>query len=139
MGLGRKADVIDGSYWDPSTDGVDYIFGRGGNDKLFGLGGNDFIFGGRGKDKLYGGKGDDVCIGGKQADTYIFRTGDGDDKFRVVGKDKVNLAGVVGVNSFADLDMTQTAGGVLIDLPGDDSVLLVKSKVGSFDNGDFIL
>jgi len=137
MGFARKSDRIDATFWDPSGDGKDIILGRGKGDFIFGLGGDDFVFGGNGRDKIHGGKGDDVCIGGRSRDTYFFATGDGNDKVRMVKNDKLDLSGTA-VNGFGDLVMVQTAGGALIDLPGDDSVLLVRRKIDSLDDGDFI-
>jgi Ca2+-binding RTX toxin-like protein len=44
---------------DGVTDGIDTIYGYGGNDGIFGLGGNDSLVGGEGADYLDGGAGED--------------------------------------------------------------------------------
>lgn len=54
-----KADIID--HQDGVTDGVDLIYGFGGDDLIFGLGGNDLITGGAGADAIYGGSGTDTA------------------------------------------------------------------------------
>ena len=50
-----KADTLNGSSLNTSTDFGDYIYGRGGGDTLNGLGGTDYLYGQGGADKLFGG------------------------------------------------------------------------------------
>jgi Ca2+-binding RTX toxin-like protein len=53
------ADTIDFS--DGVTNGIDTIFGLGGNDIIYGFGGNDTIIGGAGADTINGGSGLDFA------------------------------------------------------------------------------
>ncbi|MEP6889349.1 MAG: hypothetical protein ABI955_01475, partial [Nitrospirota bacterium] len=85
------ADTIEGN------EGRDYIEGGLGNDpRLSGGAGNDIILGQQGDDQLYGeadhdrlngGLGNDLLDGGTGLDTYVYRTGQGQD--RIVDVDKI--------------------------------------------------
>jgi Ca2+-binding RTX toxin-like protein len=85
------ADTIEGH------EGRDYIEGGLGNDPLLSGGpGNDIILGqqdndnldgGADNDRLNGGLGDDRLDGGTGLDTYVYRTGQGND--RIVDADKI--------------------------------------------------
>jgi Ca2+-binding RTX toxin-like protein len=55
----EKSDVLNSL--DGVTNGVDYVYGLGGDDTIFGLGGNDRLFGGEGADHLDGGAGSDYA------------------------------------------------------------------------------
>ena len=64
-----------------TTSNADLLIGRdGAADTLRGLGGSDVLVGLSGNDILEGGKGDDILIGGADGDTYIYTTGDGNDR-----------------------------------------------------------
>ena len=56
------------------------ITGGKGNDSLLGEKGNDTLIGGVGDDTLVGGKGNDQLWGGDGEDTFLYATGDGNDK-----------------------------------------------------------
>ncbi|MEO7860995.1 MAG: hypothetical protein ABIU05_11210, partial [Nitrospirales bacterium] len=85
------ADTIEGNA------GRDYIEGGAGNDpRLSGGVGDDIILGQQGDDQLYGeadndrlngGLGDDLLDGGTGLDTYLYRTGQGND--RIIDADKI--------------------------------------------------
>ncbi len=54
------------------TDGVDFLWGKGGNDRLYGgEGGNDRLYGGEGNDVLDGGAGWNDLIGGEGNDIFV--------------------------------------------------------------------
>lgn len=72
----------------------DAVSGENGNDQLFGFDGDDLLDGGAGDDSLSGGEGNDILIGGPGDDflgdnfgtnTFIYNTGDGND--RIYGYD----------------------------------------------------
>ncbi|MBN2653562.1 MAG: hypothetical protein JXR79_00400 [Nitrospirae bacterium] len=63
-----------------STENNDLILGDKGADELNGGLGNDVIYGGTANDTLIGGAGADILIGGTGFDTYIYRSGDGNDR-----------------------------------------------------------
>ncbi len=73
------------------------LVGGAGKDTLYGGGGRDYLIGGRGNDTLDGGKDNDILIGGEGFDTYIWKTGDGDDK--IIDSD---LKGRIVINGVAE-------------------------------------
>ena len=66
-------------YDDGVTDGIDTIFGKGGNDTIYGRGGNDTIIGGAGADIINGGSSNDTAsyYGSTAAVTVSLVTGSG--------------------------------------------------------------
>ena len=109
--------------------GDDFLAGGNGNDVVTGGAGDDLMYGNRGDDTLNGGAGDDTLRGSTGADTFIFSAGTGDDivlDFR--SNDLLDLsATTTDFTSLADVQAaaTTTEAGLLIDLGGGDSVLLV--------------
>jgi Ca2+-binding RTX toxin-like protein len=106
------------------TDGVDNMLdGSEGLDKIFGLGGNDTLKGGIGSDTLDGGKGTDTLEGGQDDDTLIVdMAGDivvevagGGSADRVMARVSYTLATDVDVEK---LTTTSSAGVSAIDLSG---------------------
>ncbi len=89
---GEQVDSIvfyDGTVWGRDTifalatapsDGDDQVRGTQEDDRLFGLSGSDHLDALDGDDTLIGGIGDDYLEGGSGADTYVFSTGDGNDR-----------------------------------------------------------
>ncbi len=70
--------VIDAFF---TADGDDVVLGTLGNDLVHGLEGDDTISGGSlGSDTLIGGQGNDYLCGGVGVDTYLFNSGDGQDR-----------------------------------------------------------
>jgi Ca2+-binding RTX toxin-like protein len=57
----------------------DVIFAGRGDDALLGTGGNDILIAGPGNDLLVGGAGNDHLSGGSGINTFLFRTGFGND------------------------------------------------------------
>lgn len=70
---GSGNDTIDGG------EGKDKLYGNAGNNSLSGGASNDFLFGGEGDDLLDGGLGNDNLNGGAGADSFVLRSGDGQD------------------------------------------------------------
>ncbi|NVJ98539.1 MAG: hypothetical protein HWE25_10330 [Alphaproteobacteria bacterium] len=144
---GDGKDVIFASY------GHDVVNGGGGDDEIYGGSGNDYINGGNGDDTIYGGQGVDTIVGGagddtirpgETADILIFAAGSGDDVVYGfnVEEDTLDLAGsAAGFNSVNDVvaAATETADGVLIDLGGGDSILLVSLSLTDLNSATFDL
>ena len=97
------ANVIDGSYTNPTTSDRDLIEGFAGNDVIDAGDGNDLVFGGAGEDSLIGGAGADQLFG-EDGNDYL-EGGAGDDQIDGgAGVDIVQFAG-----SWADFAFTATA------------------------------
>ncbi|MEO8344905.1 MAG: calcium-binding protein [Betaproteobacteria bacterium] len=77
-GLGN--DLLNGD------DGSDYLFAEDGADTLNGGAGDDILNAGNGNDILDGGAGNDMLFGGPGTDTYILKSGGGQD---IVSQDEV--------------------------------------------------
>ena len=94
----------------------DVLLGDGARNTLFGADGNDRIFGRDGNDVLLGMKGDDVLVGGTGADVFIFQTA-GDNDLITDFEDGIDTIRVLtgGISSFADLTITDAAGGAIVD------------------------
>ncbi|MDU8913440.1 calcium-binding protein [Aestuariicoccus sp. MJ-SS9] len=131
MGGGAGQDQISAGAGNDSVGGGeanDVITGGGGDDFLAGGGRDDRIDGGTGNDTINGGDGDDTMTGGSGADIFVwnfFKDGDEDiitdfedgiDSFRMVGVENAPGSGLAGM--VAALNITNTAGGALIDYQG---------------------
>ncbi len=104
-----------------AVSGVRVVDAMGGHDILIGSDFDDRLRGGGGNDILDGRGGNDFLNGGPGRNTYVFADGYGNDTVLGynAGKDKFDLTGVTGVNSFSDLTLTQIAPKiVLIDFDG---------------------
>jgi Ca2+-binding RTX toxin-like protein len=128
------------------TDGPDAIYGFFGNDRLSGLGGNDSLYGGPGNDTLDGGPGNDWMSGGPGKDTFVFRTGFGDDVITdftpgtLANHDTLELHSVPGLHNFAQVKAhTAVVSGhvVISDTIGDTITLNNVHKVGQLHGYDF--
>ncbi len=78
---GDGVDLLFGAGGDDQIHGaanVDYLFGEGGSDSLNGESGNDFLDGGTGDDALYGGDGNDALWGGTGGDALYGGYGNDD-------------------------------------------------------------
>lgn len=126
--------------------GLPFIDGKGGNDRLVGSDFDDDLRGASGDDVLDGGAGNDILNGGAGFNTYVFGDGYGADtviKFNA-GLDTFDFTGVAGVDSFADLVMTQIdPKTVLIDfdgVAGGDTLTVYKTTIGilTANQGDFL-
>ncbi len=127
---GAGADTLSGGAQDDRLrggDGRDRLFGNSGDDRLFGDAGNDQLSGGGGRDRLVGGAGADVFVmAGSPRDTVVdFGT----------GRDRVEVTGATA--NFNALDLDQRGGDVLVR-SGQASMLLLDTRVGDLDAGDFL-
>ena len=107
------ADVIN------MDDRDNAVWGYAGDDRIDGLGGADVLDGGEGDDVLSGGRGDDLLTGGAGADAFVWRPGDGTDTvldFDPAEGDALDLRGVAGVHSLADLPIAQDGADTVITL-----------------------
>lgn len=118
------ADTLDGGAGD------DRLEGWRGNDVLFGGAGDDTLLGGTEDDTLTGGAGDGLMSGGAGADVFVFASGSGHDEISDFNTavDQLDLSAIS--NGFTDLAALQaasseTADGLLIEISGGDSILLV--------------
>jgi Ca2+-binding RTX toxin-like protein len=96
-GTGRN-DILNG------TRGNDVICAYGGRDVVNGGGGHDLIYGGPGRDRITGGRGLDTLYGNGGRDRLnardrrldVVNGGDGSDRARVDGRDRVREVELVG-------------------------------------------
>ncbi len=95
------------------TDGVDMLFGLGGQNAVNGNAGNDLLCGGNSSDTLNGAAGDDIIDGGNGNDTLagangddILRGGSGDDVL-TGGAGADHFSGAAGTDTVTDLDTAQ--------------------------------
>ena len=152
MNGGDGADFLQGGDGDDLVNGAadndvvrgaagnDRVFGEGGADQLFGDEGDDDLFGGDGDDTLRGGTGQDLLVGGSGNDRFNFENGWGNDRiadFADNGIEKINLFGVTGATSLAELTLTDNATGVLIAFGG-NSIQVDGLAAADLDDGDFI-
>jgi type VI protein secretion system component Hcp len=96
-----------------------FSMGTPNADVMVGGTGSDWLAGGGGDDTLTAGLGDDRLTGGAGADTIVYRTGDGTDTvtdFNPAEGDLLDLRGVIGVHSLADLQVTQNGPNTVITL-----------------------
>lgn len=149
-------DTLDGGTGNDSLEGSggnDSMIGGSGDDTLRGNSGDDTLEGGAGEDRLRSGSGrdildggadDDRLRGGGQADTFVFADGHGDDvieDFNTLSLfEVIDLSGLSGFNSFADVQAaaTNTGAGVLIDTGADSSILLSGVRLGNLGADDFL-
>lgn len=120
------------------------ITGNSGANRLSGLGGADTILGGAGKDSITGGGGADSLTGGAGRDEFIFANSFGADRitdFDATGAgDKLNLAAVTAITSYADLrahHLTFSGGNAVITV-GSNKLVLAGVSNASLDATDFI-
>ncbi len=115
LDLPNGENLIRGSSEDDVLDGTaadDTIFGHGKADTLRGHDGNDRLIDGLGPDNLWGGQG---------ADIFEFVPDHRVDHIRDYehGTDLIDLSGYPLLFNIADLDISSTSDGALIDVNGD--------------------
>ncbi|MBX9774702.1 MAG: cadherin-like domain-containing protein [Xanthobacteraceae bacterium] len=130
---------------DTILGGVTRVSGSNFADSILGDGANNTLSGQNGSDTLVGGGGNDTLIGGGGDDTYGFTTGDGADFIQGFSAgsgtvDKIQLAGIAGVASFADvmLRATQVGSNTVIDFGGGDSITLQNVALGNLTADNFV-
>ncbi|MDR0809929.1 MAG: CAP domain-containing protein [Gemmobacter sp.] len=135
-------DTLLGGVGDDQLDGGsenDLLEGGAGNDTLFGGTGADVLRGGAGKDVLNGGAGADLLIGGVGADSFVFDRNCGLDHIQgfsrgqgdrlvldrtLLEETKLSATATGLTSKVLSQVATVTAEGVLLDLAGDNGVLL---------------
>jgi Ca2+-binding RTX toxin-like protein len=140
---GTDNDLLEGDAGNDDLDGGrnnDRLYGGSGNDTLTGDHGNDLLDGGDGDDILNGGIGKDLMTGGAGADVFVFENGDHFDRVTdfEAGVDRIDLSGYAGVDSFADLNITDHSSVTVIRLGGPDYVYLNDVNLIDLDASDFI-
>ena len=130
------------------TSGNDALTGNGGDDNMLGGAGDDTLDGGGGADRLVGGTGNDSLTGGSGNDVYVFDADDGADlleDFELYDTatqtgDRIDLSGVAGVESFADLNIQDVGGDGNADilLGNGNSITLMGVNSSALDADDFL-
>ena len=120
--------------------GVDWLFGGGGNDILNGGNENDVLFGSSGNDDLIGGAGNDSMAGGSGYDDFIFEGAWGQDVVTDfnVNSDDLDFSDIGGLNTIAQLSLTDTYLGVVVAFGG-NSVRLNGVSSWELNDGNFII
>ncbi|MGL3111436.1 VCBS domain-containing protein [Bradyrhizobium sp. BR 1432] len=129
---------------DTITGGVTNVAGSNFNDTITGSASGDQLFGNNGNDLINGGAGNDFLGGGLGADTFVYATGGGADTigdFLQAQTDKIDLTGVAGVSSFAQVQALATQVGLntVIDFGNGDSLTLSNVTLSNLTAADFIL
>jgi Ca2+-binding RTX toxin-like protein len=114
-------------------DGRDTLSGLDGNDLLDGGAGDDRLVGGGGNDVLHGGTGRDVMVGGAGSDTYVFRTGDGDDRIEDHGDNAADLVQIQGY-SVEQVRFARVGDDLVVRFAGSDDRLTVAGAFASDGN-----
>ena len=125
VGAIGQQDCINGGSGDDlayGNEGQDTLNGDDGSDTLYGGKDNDILNGGGGDDWLFGDGGDDTLIGGIGSDRFVLSANSGIDTVLnfEVGIDKFALAGGL---SFQQLQITQIANGISLQVAGTNQVL----------------
>ena len=117
------------------------ITGNGGNNTLLSLAGADTLKGGKGNDRLDGGLDADSLVGGKGVDTFVFKSGYGQDTVTDFqdGVDHFDLKAWNAIAGFADLKAHHltVAGDDLIIHAGADTLTIEHTAKGELDASDF--
>ena len=130
-------------------DGHDNLFGGENNDRLYGGNGDDDLNGGRGNDLLDGGDGNDILngrtgkdilTGGADADIFVFEYDSHRDTITDFedGVDLLDFSGYFGINSVADLFISQNGTATIITEGGPASVTLLDTDATLITDADFI-
>ncbi|MET3339213.1 beta strand repeat-containing protein [Bradyrhizobium ottawaense] len=129
---------------DTILGGVTSVAGSNFNDTITGSGGNDQLFGNGGNDLLSGGAGNDGLNGGIGADTFVYAAGGGADTigdFLQADADKIDLTGIPGVSTLADVQAlaTQQGPNTVINFGNGDTLTLLNVTLSNLTAADFIL
>ncbi|MCJ9700535.1 beta strand repeat-containing protein, partial [Bradyrhizobium sp. SHOUNA76] len=134
----------DGSVGHDTIVGVTNVSGSNFNDTIIGSNGNDQLSGNSGNDALSGGAGNDGLNGGTGADIFVYATGGGADvigDFLQADADKIDLTGVPGVSTLADIQAlaTQQGSNTVIDFGNGSTLTLLNVTLSTLTAADFIL
>ena len=112
-------------------NGVDDLFGRGGNDTLIGGGGIDF---------LDGGTGNDILTGGGGFDRFLFTTAEfGQDVITDFTNNRERIDFRDSGLTFADLIIQVSGGDTIITIDGDPNgnSITLEGVTSLIDAADF--
>ncbi|TQF32037.1 VCBS domain-containing protein [Bradyrhizobium sp. UNPA324] len=127
---------------DTITGGVFNVLGSNFNDTIIGSAGNDGLSGSVGNDILDGRAGNDFLSGGGGTDTFVYATGGGFDFIQdfVHGQDQIDLTGVYGIFSLADLQShtVQNGSNTVITFDSGDGLTLQNVNLSSLTASDFL-
>lgn len=135
-GLGGNDRILAGAGDDRLNGGAgaDVIDGAEGNDRLYGMSGRDVLAPGAGRDIVDGGAGDDVLLAERdgESDQFFFAPGCGADVLTAVDPllDVIILKGFerdIGTAAWRAEHITELGDGVLVDLGGGDSILVLDA------------
>ncbi|MGY3038072.1 VCBS repeat-containing protein [Bradyrhizobium sp. USDA 4354] len=129
---------------DTIVAGVTNVSGSNFNDTITGSSGNDQLFGNSGNDLIGGGAGNDALNGGIGVDTFVYASGGGADiigDFVQADADKIDLTGVPGISTLADIQAlaTQQGPNTVIDFGNGDALTLLNVTLSNLTAADFIL
>lgn len=129
---------------DTITGGVTNVAGSNFDDTIIGSASGDQLFGNNGNDLLDGGAGNDFLSGGLGADTFAYATGSRADTigdFALAQTDKIDLTGVAGISTFAEIQAlaTQQGQNTVIDFGNGDTLTLLNVTLSNLTAADFIL
>jgi len=133
---GDGDDILDAS----AGSGNNQLFGDAGNDTLFG-GVNDRLFGGDGNDTLFAGSSNGTLTGGAGADRFVIATAalpitaNTISDFQV-GIDRIEILGLTGVTSFANLTLTTQGGNTVVAALGTN--LAILTGISTATASDFV-
>ena len=114
------------------------------NDTISGDWRNNNLEGQNGNDRLDGRGGNDILTGGGNADTFVYTNGGGNDNITDFNRgqgDKIDLTGVTGMFSLADVQAIASASGngTILNFGGFVNTLFLSNiAVGSLVASDFI-
>jgi VCBS repeat-containing protein len=111
-------------------------------DTIEGAAGDETLIGGASDDTLIGGEGNDFMVGGGGSDHFVFTDGDdADSVYDFGGGDTIDLLGVTGINSFADVQNSASQNGddTQLDFGGGDSMTLIGVNLGDLVSDDFLI
>ena len=123
--------------------GVNWVRGSNSADTISGDGNSNTLEGQNGDDLLDGRGGNDTLTGGGNADTFVYGAGGGADiitDFNAGQGDKIDLSGIAGINSFADIQAiaSQPAGNTILDFGGGNTLTLNGVALASLSAGQFV-
>jgi Ca2+-binding RTX toxin-like protein len=152
LGLGTardSADALNGTTFDLASVGIDSFTAvnrvRGSNfaDTIFGDANANTLEGLGGNDRLDGKAGNDTLTGGNGADAFVYADGGGADNITDFNRgqgDKIDVSGVTGIYTFADIQskITSSVGTspTIIDFGGGNILTLIN--VTSLQQSDFV-
>ncbi|MBR0772772.1 hypothetical protein JQ590_31335, partial [Bradyrhizobium diazoefficiens] len=128
---------------DTIVSGVNAVRGSNSADTITGNSLANILEGMSGNDTLDGGAGNDTLTGGVGADKYIYAGSSGADTITDFNRgegDVIDVSGVTGVFSFADIQSKAVASGAntLITFSAGNTLTLTGVAVGSLQASDFI-